>query len=127
MAAAYEHPGPERFHEWRKRAKYHWYHCRLLEDMWPPVMKARIVEADRVSDLLGNEHDLSVFLEILRQEGDEFGDDKTVVALSGLLEGRRTELRDEVKPIGERLFAEKRKHLERRLGSYWAAWQSERL
>lgn len=32
---AYEKPSTENFHEWRKRVKYHWYHCRLLRRIWP--------------------------------------------------------------------------------------------
>src|SRR6185503_10567362 len=34
MVAAYAEPSEVNFHEWRKHAKYHWYHMRLLEPVW---------------------------------------------------------------------------------------------
>src|SRR5918999_170728 len=37
MAAAYNDPIAETFHEWRKQAKYHNYHIRLMHDLWKPV------------------------------------------------------------------------------------------
>jgi CHAD domain-containing protein len=36
-AAAYAEPTAENFHEWRKRVKYHRYHSRLLQDVWPDL------------------------------------------------------------------------------------------
>ncbi|MEC9372212.1 MAG: CHAD domain-containing protein [Planctomycetota bacterium] len=41
MRAAEENPTAENFHEWRKRAKYHWAHIRLLQDLWPRAREAR--------------------------------------------------------------------------------------
>ena len=34
MKESYEDPSSENFHEWRKRAKYHRYHTRLLRNIW---------------------------------------------------------------------------------------------
>ena len=39
MAAVRAQARPERCHEWRKRAKDHWYHIRLVEDLWTEVME----------------------------------------------------------------------------------------
>ncbi|QDS90014.1 hypothetical protein EC9_42170 [Rosistilla ulvae] len=39
-----------RFHEWRNRVKYHGYHCRLLVNVRPVVMNARIKEVSRLGD-----------------------------------------------------------------------------
>ena len=38
MRTAYEDPVAENFHEWRKQAKYHDYHMRLVRELWRPVM-----------------------------------------------------------------------------------------
>ena len=124
FAKAMKDPSDEAFHEWRKRVKYHWYHCRLLRDIWPRVMRARRDEADRLADLLGNDHDLAVLRQTLGTENDLGSLDGTA-ALLGLAAQRRKELRRKVRPLGRRLLAEKPKHLSRRLSTYWAASQSQ--
>lgn len=121
MQGAYDKTSSEKFHQWRKRAKYHAYHVRLLRELWPSVMKARRDEANRLSDLLGDEHDLSVFRKRIMKSPDEFGTPKTIQALLGLLAQRQVELRLEARLLGERLFAEKPKHFVHRLGRYWKA------
>lgn len=123
MAAAYKDPDPAKFHEWRKRVKYHWYHCRLLKEAWPEVMKARIDALDQLADLLGDEHDLSVFRQTLQMESDRFGNDERAEALVGLMAARQAELREQARPPGRRLLAEKPKHLARRVQAYWSAWE----
>ncbi len=122
MAAAYNDPSPERLHEWRKRTKYHWYHCRLLQEVWPEVMEARMTELSRLADILGDEHDLSVFRDMLTREGDELAEGELHEALLGLIDQRREDLRKEAAPLGARIFAEKPKHLNRRIGLYWKVW-----
>ncbi len=122
MSAAYDDPSPERFHEWRKRTKYHWYHCRLLEGAWPAVMKARKTELSRLADFLGDEHDLTVFRETLTLKEDPLASPSTLKAVLGLIDQRRKELRTEADPLGKRLFAEKPKHLTRRIRSYANQW-----
>ena len=38
MAIARDDGSTEAIHDWRKRVKYHWYHARLLEPVWPETM-----------------------------------------------------------------------------------------
>src|SRR2546425_299651 len=38
FALAQKRPRPENYHEWRKRLKDHWYHIRLLENVWTDVL-----------------------------------------------------------------------------------------
>jgi hypothetical protein len=52
MAAAYDDPTAENFHEWRKQA-YHGYHMRLLRELWKPVMRSLVKEADELIGLAG--------------------------------------------------------------------------
>jgi CHAD domain-containing protein len=119
MAEAYEDPETERFHEWRKRVKYHRYHSRLLRSIWVRPMKARRAELKTLSDLIGDEHDLAVFLEVMNEE-ELFGAE-TRETLQEVITARRAELRREGRPVGERLFAEKPDRLVERLRSYWEA------
>ena len=72
---------PEMFHEWRKRVKYFWYHSRLLRGIWPEVMIVYIDFSKKLSDLLGDEHDLSVFRNLLSEEEDITADLSIAAAL----------------------------------------------
>jgi CHAD domain-containing protein len=119
MAEAYDDPSAERFHEWRKRVKYHRYHSRLLRSVWVEPMKARRSELKTLSDLIGDEHDLAVFLETMDDE--RLYDADTRETLREVITGRRSELRRQGRPIGERLFAEEPDQLVARMRAYWDA------
>jgi CHAD domain-containing protein len=125
FANAYEHPGDEHFHDWRKRVKYHWYHLRLLRDLWSPVLKGQARSLDALSDLLGDDHDLAVLRQALLAEPERFGETRDVQALLGLLDRRQAELRARAHVLGRRVYAEKPAHLQRRFAAYWEAWRTE--
>jgi CHAD domain-containing protein len=120
MEKAYSKPTDARFHEWRKRVKDHWYHCRLLRRIWPEQMSARIDELKRLSDLLGDDHDLAVLREVLDQEGRELAGDTATIAC--LAERRQGELRAQARDLGERLYAKAPDCLADEFGGYWKAW-----
>ncbi|MFB6360260.1 MAG: CHAD domain-containing protein [Halobacteriales archaeon] len=119
MAEAYETPEAERFHEWRKRIKYHRYHTRLLRSVWSGPMKARRAELKTLSDLIGDEHDLAVFLETMQAE-TLFDSDTRRTLYLGIM-GRRAKLQRQGRPIGEQLFAESPEALVARIRKYWTA------
>jgi len=121
MEEAYEDPEMERFHVWRKRVKYHRYHSRLLRSAWVGPMKARRSELKTLSDLIGDEHDLAVFLETMSEE--ELFDPATRESLEQVIMARRSELQRKGRPIGERLFAEEPDELVERIRAYWMATQ----
>jgi CHAD domain-containing protein len=125
MQEAYENPSVDSFHEWRKRVKYHWYHMRLLRNVWKVPIKARRDEASLLADLLGDDHDLAVLRETLLQSPDEFGDEQVIRTTLGLITQRQMELRAEAKPLGARLLAEKPKRFVRRIRRYWQAWHDK--
>lgn len=119
MADAYENPTTEAFHEWRKRVKYHRYHTRLLRSVWPGPMKARRTELKTLSDVVGDEHDLAVFLETMADEQLFAADARA--ELNAVITHRRSELQRRARPIGERVFAEEPDKLVERVGHYWTA------
>ncbi|HEX6986469.1 MAG TPA: CHAD domain-containing protein, partial [Planctomycetaceae bacterium] len=108
-------------HEWRKQAKYHWYHVRLLRNVWKPEMDARRGELDRLSDLLGDDHDLAVLRETAAGlPGLRAGD---LGPLLSLVDRRRSALQAAAYPLGERLFAEKPSAFAKRMRRYWKVWR----
>jgi len=125
MAVAYDDPTAENFHEWRKQAKYHGYHMRLLRELWKPVMRSLEKEADELSDLLGDDHNLDVLHKTLLKSPNKYGKKRDIQVLLGLIDRRSAELRVEAKTIGGKIFAEKPKAFGRRFRVYWDVWRSE--
>jgi CHAD domain-containing protein len=120
MGAAYDEPADERFHDWRKRVKYHRYHLELLAGLWPRQIESRRKEVKALGGMLGEEHDLVVIEATLAagHEGFSEASARLVVELAGR---RRAELRAAMRPLGQRLFAERPKALARRFEAYWQA------
>ena len=125
MRKALEEPDAARFHEWRKRTKYHWFHLRLLRPVWEPVVKTLCDEADELSDLLGDEHDLAVLRDTLQAEPDSFGDARELELLLALIGRRRLALQQQAGVVGARVFAEPAEALVARFEVYWHAWEAE--
>ncbi|MGD2073874.1 MAG: CHAD domain-containing protein [Gammaproteobacteria bacterium] len=124
MRNAYQDPSPASFHEWRKRAKYHWYHARLLRPIWPEMLAVHRAAADELSDLLGDDHDLAVLRQTLLETPGRFGGASDLQVILGLIDRRRAELEARARPLGQRLYAEKPKQLAARFGSYWKTWRA---
>jgi CHAD domain-containing protein len=119
MGEAYEDPEFERFHEWRKRIKYHRYHTRLLRRVWVGPMKRRRAELKELSDIIGYENDLAEFEMVIHDE--ELFAPATREILNEILTAKRSEFHRRGRPLGERLFAEAPDRLVNRLGAYWTA------
>jgi len=108
LAVAQHDTTAEHLHEWRKRAKDLWYHQRLLRNAWPELFKAQADAADRLTKLLGDDHDLA-------QLAAHLPDEPAVLqAITEL----RVELQADAFELGHRLYAEKPKAFDRRLARY---------
>lgn len=123
MAEADETPSTAAFHEWRKRVKYHWYHAKLLRNGWPRLVKPWAKEAHRLSDRLGDEHDLAVLHGIVLETPQRFGDRQTLEAFTGLIERRRAGLRAEAFALGRMLLFDKPGQMEARIAALLANWR----
>jgi CHAD domain-containing protein len=115
-------PSTENLHEWRKRAKDLWYGFRILRPAWTPVMEDYTDAADRLSDLLGDDHDLAVLAATARDRAGAFNGDGLEQLLEAVGE-RRAELQSEAIPMGRRLYAEKPGAFADRIESWWRAWR----
>ena len=113
--AARKAGGGEAMHDLRKRVKDRWYHERLLEEGWPGVFGAYADEADRLGELLGDEHDLAVLDERLAQHGDTLRTRADLGEVRALIAERRAELVDEALALGGRIYGETTKTYGQRL------------
>ncbi len=119
---AQEEPEPALLHEWRKRVKYHWYHCRLLREAWPEVMTARADALDELGDLLGDDHDLVVLSATLRDEApDSVPPSSSLRFTIEAATDRSLDLRRRAFALAPQLMVEKKGALARRIAGYWTA------
>jgi CHAD domain-containing protein len=114
------------FHEWRKQVKYLRYELAMLEPLWPALIDTLIDQAHRLSDYLGQDHDLTVLREMAVTHRGELSD-RALEALMALVERRQEELRQKATRLGSRLFEEKPKRFMARLEDYWRQWRREPL
>lgn len=108
------------YHTWRKRAKTHGYHCKLLRDAWPDIMKKWSRSLKVLTRLLGDEHDLALLREHILTQFDGATGNEGVRSVVALIESRREDLRSEAVTLGRRLFAEKPSAMVRRVSIWWS-------
>jgi CHAD domain-containing protein len=114
-------PSPEQLHDFRKRVKELWYHMRLLQGVWPRMIKRQAAELDALGELLGEDHDLAVLRDRVRERGIRGAE-----ALADLIEKRRRDLLDDARRLAELLYSEKPRSFVARMGRYWKASRAAR-
>lgn len=123
MAAAEATSDPHILHDWRKRVKYGWYHAQVLRPAAPSVLAPMASMRHRLSDGLGDLHDLDVIVEMAQNDPAEFGGTEQVDAVASLAKSMQRELERRVVTLGHRLYSEPpAAHTERVLG-YLSAWR----
>ena len=125
MRAAFEDPTPQRFHDWRKSVKYLWYQMRILQAVWPDLLKPATETLHELSDVLGEAHDLSEVARVVHGFDPPFANGAAGELLAELVSGRCVALQARARPLGERLYAEEAPAFVDRLESYWRAWRRE--
>lgn len=120
MRRLLDEPTGELVHEWRKRAKDLQYQLRILRDVWPTVLGDTADEAHRLTDLLGDHHDLTVLAEDAARRQGLLG--RAEPRLQALIARRQEELLEDAVALGRRLYAEKPDAFGARFRAYWDAW-----
>ncbi len=116
-------PSDEAYHDWRKWAKYLWYHTQMLAPSWPAVAAAVAAELDEVGEVLGQDHDLSVLRQVVSTELGQSLRAATVQALLALIDDQQAVLRQRAVALGRRLYAERPRAYGRRQRAIWQAWR----
>jgi CHAD domain-containing protein len=125
LRRARKDPSPENFHELRKRVKYHWYHVRLLENLWTDMMRAYEKSLKELETCLGNDHNLAVLRERILAEPAYYGKPKEIELLLDLIDRYQAELRDQALGLAERIYEEKPRELSRHMRRLWTTWRHE--
>ncbi len=105
LAAARAERSVVSLHEWRKQAKYLWHQLQLFEAVAPRSLRAMARKAHRLSDYLGEDHDLAVLhseVERAIHAGRLNGD-----GLLAAIDRRRIKLQRRAFDLGSRLYRRK--------------------
>ena len=119
LALVQQHPAAENYHYFRKRVKDHWYHVRLLENLWTEEMKAREAGLKDLQTWLGDDHNLVVLREKLQGKPET----ELFCALAGQYQ---TELRNKSVSLGLRLYEQKSNRFTKSMSHLWDTWESYR-
>jgi CHAD domain-containing protein len=119
MRAAADEPSDEHLHEWRKRAKDLWHALQILRPAAPKRMKARADQAHRLSDLLGDDHDLAVLREHVAKAAFPAAQEATRTALLSVIDRRRARLQREALKLGARVYGRRPKSYVRSVERRW--------
>ncbi|QYO75141.1 CHAD domain-containing protein [Devosia salina] len=117
MDDVFTDPTALRLHDWRKAAKAHWYHVRLLQRGAPAVLDGLVMRLEELGGLLGDHHNLAVLEDWLRS--GTAATDLSQDLLLRLIGERQAELAGSAFALGRQLFVERPGALARRFERYW--------
>jgi hypothetical protein len=109
----------EDVHEWRKGVQHHWRQMQLLAPCWPSELTARAEAARSLSQVLGDDHDISLLTRLVYTPTMMFGSPEETAAFLKRCRRRHRALRKEARTQGERLFTERSRPFAERIEAYW--------
>jgi CHAD domain-containing protein len=109
-------------HTWRKRAKVHWYHLRLLEPLWPALVESLAAESKRLTEALGDERDLFTLASLARAHAPV----GLPPAYGAAIEERRAAALRRADQLAARLFARRRRDTVEHFARLWRVWRTGR-
>ena len=115
----------EAMHEWRKQVKSYWHALEIFAPVRPTQIRRTIGSARRLADSLGEEHDLALLADHLRDAATE-NQGEPVTELLDAIEQRRWRLRRRAIKIGAALYAETPAVMEKLLRRHWQQWRTGR-
>lgn len=121
MQLAIETGSDDAVHEWRKSVQVHWRHMALFARIWPDAMDARVSAAKRLSQLLGDDHDLAMLISYVEAQETRRLAPRQSTELIRLARARQAELRNQAWPQGRLLFAAAPKSFAHDMLAMWRA------
>lgn len=113
----------EHLHDWRKRVKILEHLLGILKPIHPKAASL-LKRLHRFTECLGDEHDLYVLAQALRQAGPEFQKTPLGGKLRAQLRRERARLTRRALKLGEAFFEEKPREFVRRLQKWWEEWRA---
>ena len=112
-------PTDDGVHEWRKAVKQLWYQIRLLEMSAPSVLEPLSSTLDGLAEALGDDHDLTVLIERIREDPVRWGGKASVKQAKRLARAQQDDLRRRAFRLAATVYAEQPGAFSRRLRAYW--------
>jgi CHAD domain-containing protein len=125
LARARKRPRAENYHEWRKRVKDHWYHVRLLENLWTDAMRVYEKSLKELETWLGEDHNLVMLGEKVLAEPAFYGNTEQIHFFGRVIDKYHKELRGSALAAGARIYEEKPRQFTARMQHLWDAWQAQ--
>jgi CHAD domain-containing protein len=122
MSLAAAGPSVANLHEWRKQAKYLWHQLQLLEPAWTGREKDLGDRVHRLSQLLGEDHDLAVLRQTLAADPLTYGGHGALKGLFQPLDRQREELERQAFELGRQIYKDSPRAFTCRIEAYWRAW-----
>ncbi|UHS62297.1 CHAD domain-containing protein [Agrobacterium vaccinii] len=119
LQQCHERAHDESFHDLRKSGQVYWMHLALLRRVWPSALRAKKVDAKRLVDLLGHEHDLSVLAAFADREPEHFAGGDTLTLLLDTITRRQQALRQDCLDLADHVFAESSGAESRIIAALW--------
>lgn len=115
-------PSAEYLHEWRKQSKHLWYQTQVLQPLWPGMIEELGDQLHKLSDYLGDDHDLVVLRQKVGQLSSAFDHSGSSGALLALIDRCRARLQEKAFLLGTRIYDEPPRDFAARFEGYWKRW-----
>jgi len=118
-----DRPDDDLLHEWRKQVKYLRHALQVFGPLQPSKLKKRARLARRLADSLGHGHDLVLLRDsAVSSVGEAIPKIKPLLAA---IDQRRRTLRQQAFDLGDRLYADSPRDMDKRLQRYWHRWREQ--
>ncbi len=116
-------PSLEAMHDWRKRAKDHWYQSRLFTPVWPELIAPQAEAASDLTEALGLHHDLGVLHDHVATTHASRVADETMDLLRRRVTEAQADIEGRVFDDGRRLLAGKPRAMAGMWVECWLLWR----
>jgi CHAD domain-containing protein len=118
LALAAEDSSVANLHECRKQAKHLWLQLQLLEATWTGSEKELGEQTHKLSQLLGDDHDLTVLRETLAADPRAYGGHRILKGVFVVIDHRRKQLVQQSFVLGRKIYKDSPKVFTSRIEAY---------
>jgi CHAD domain-containing protein len=126
MESAIRDGSDDALHESRKRTKDLLYAAEFIVRARPQSIQPIIDQAHALTNLLGDDHDLTVLQTVIDKELDLRLSSVRRNQIKRLIAQRRKDMQRQAQDLGQRLYAQSEDAFVARIHGYWKAWRRTR-